>query len=149
MGQVLSEDWAEKTRWPAKQELSRKIRKNKTKRQRQRQGQRHWQRQRHESHDRNVIYIGRLCYLFIRCVYWLYFVFLSLLFFQFSTCNLQIEPSVFHHWSLCSKSLMMASRKMMQWSTETRCYHFLMYTRKCDNTFICYSTLLYGWSYFQ
>ena len=44
----------------------------------------------HESHDRNVIYIGRLCYLFIRCVYWLYFLFLSFFFFfQFSIYNLQ------------------------------------------------------------
>ena len=51
----------------------------------------------HESHDRNVIYIGRHCYLFIRCVYWLYFVFLSLL--CFSIFNLQ--PA---NWALLCSS---------------------------------------------
>ena len=37
MDQVLSEDWAEKTRWPPKQEAV-TVRKNKTKQQQQRQG---------------------------------------------------------------------------------------------------------------
>ena len=43
---------------------------------------------------------------------------------------------------ICVRSLWWwLQEKMMQWSAKTWCYHFLMNTRKRDNTFICYSTI--------